>query len=201
VRAIGIVLSGTLVVLVVLGVLTAAREGGLLLRVGGGAASFVVDSLILVVIAWFLPRRTSSWLDLLPGSVLGGAALLVIHLFLSYYLPQRIDGASALYGGLGAVVAILFGLFLFAQVLVGSAFVNTVWYDRREILAGRPWVTTPERLPGWLRRMPDRMGDWRENVEDVPDRFADRWHRRRGDPPTDTPEPAEPRPADEDPRR
>ncbi len=56
------------------------------------------------------------------------------------------------YGGLGVAIAILFYMFLIGYMLVGTAFVNSVWTDRAEIIAGRPWVLDPDGLPRWLRR-------------------------------------------------
>ena len=133
-KAIPLTVLASLGVLVVMGLLASLSRSGFLLQLAGALGTFCLNVAFLVAIAWLLPRRVTSWTGLLPGAFVGGCAFAALTLVTTYYLPDRVRGASQLYGTLGASVATLFMIFLFAQVLVGAAFVNAVWHDRQDVL-------------------------------------------------------------------
>jgi uncharacterized BrkB/YihY/UPF0761 family membrane protein len=180
VAAVGKFMVSTAVVLVILLLITAAREHGPLLRAGAAAVSFVVYTVIALAIAWVLPRRPSSLLGLLPGSLLVAAGILVLHLFAQYYLPYRIADSSQVYGTLGVVFAVLFYLWCIASLIVLSALVNSVWHDRADILAGRPMIADPDRLPPRLRRLGERAGAWTARAGGAASEVERRVQRRFG---------------------
>lgn len=135
-KAVPMTVVASLGTLVLVGLLASLSRSGLVLQLAGGIGTFVLNVAFLVAIGWLLPHRATSWTGLFPGALAGGCSFAALALVTEYYLPGRAEGASELYGTLGAAVATLFMLFLFAQVLVGAAFVDAVWHDRREILAG-----------------------------------------------------------------
>ena len=92
-----------------------------------------------------LPDRRSYWTDLVPGAVLFGVALAVMHALSRLYLPARFQHSSALYGSLGIAAAMLVWLLLFGQIVVWSAIVNSVWHDYRA--ARRPGGKGPAVEP------------------------------------------------------
>jgi uncharacterized BrkB/YihY/UPF0761 family membrane protein len=165
-------------VLLVLLLLTAARDHGPLLRAGAAAVSLAVYTLIALAIAWVLPRRPSSLIELVPGSLLVGGGVVVLHLVAQYYLPRRISDSSHVYGTLGTVFAILFYLWCVATLLVVSALANSVWRDRADILDGRPMIADPERLSPRLRRMLSRAGVWSARAGDAATSVEARVRRR-----------------------
>jgi uncharacterized BrkB/YihY/UPF0761 family membrane protein len=78
-----------------------------------------------------LPDRRSDWTDLIPGALVFGLGLALMHLVSRIYLPARFEHSSALYGSLGIAAAMLVWLLLFGQLVVWSAIVNAVWHDFR----------------------------------------------------------------------
>jgi uncharacterized BrkB/YihY/UPF0761 family membrane protein len=78
-----------------------------------------------------LPDRRTDWTDLVPGALLFGLGLALMHLVSRVYLPARFEHSSALYGSLGIAAAMLVWLLLFGQLVVWSAIVSSVWHDYR----------------------------------------------------------------------
>ncbi|HEX5970241.1 MAG TPA: YhjD/YihY/BrkB family envelope integrity protein [Intrasporangium sp.] len=102
--------------------------GGFLLTILSQAA---LAGACWLAVMWRLPDRRSHWTDLVPGAVLLGVGLALMHLVSRVYLPARFEHSSALYGSLGIAAAILVWLLLFGQLVVWSAIVNVVWFDFR----------------------------------------------------------------------
>jgi uncharacterized BrkB/YihY/UPF0761 family membrane protein len=167
VPAVGKFLASTLVLLLVLLAITAARQHGVVLRVGAAAGSFVVYAAIALAITWVLPRRSSSFVDLLPGTLVVATGASVLHFVAQYYLPHRVSESSQVYGTFGTVLAVLFYLWCIAMLLVGDALVNSVWTDRDAILAGRPMIADPDRISPRLRRVLYRLGAWSSRAGDA----------------------------------
>jgi uncharacterized BrkB/YihY/UPF0761 family membrane protein len=151
-RQVAYTILSALAIAVVYGAISGLQRQGPFFALAGAAGSFAVTAAGLWLVCWLMPRRTDRWLDLVPGPVLGALGISLVNLFVSVYLPERISSASALYGALGAAVAVLFYMLLIAYTLVGMALVNAVWADRAEIIAGRPWVVDPDALPRWTQK-------------------------------------------------
>ncbi|MGW5241648.1 YihY/virulence factor BrkB family protein [Monashia sp. NPDC004114] len=101
--------------------------------------SVVLSALVQALVAgacWFavmrqLPDRRSHWTDLVPGALVFGVGLALMHAVSRLYLPARFEHSSALYGSLGIAAAMLVWLLLFGQLVVWSAIVSSVWHDYR----------------------------------------------------------------------
>ena len=79
-----------------------------------------------------LPRpEGTGWRDLLPGALLVGFGITAIHVFVVYYLSDKLERSPQLYGVLGASTVVLLGLFLIARVAVASMFLNATIKRRR----------------------------------------------------------------------
>ena len=126
---------GLLVILAAVALRQWLSRSGVVLTISSEVLNAFIDGLVLLGLSWVLPRRTTSLLDLAPGALLGGVGLAALHIATLVYFPTKIERASALYGTLGIALVALLYLFLVGQVLVASAIANTVWFDRREILA------------------------------------------------------------------
>jgi uncharacterized BrkB/YihY/UPF0761 family membrane protein len=101
----------------------------------GIAVSFLVQ-VVLSASAWMvislrLPDRRRSWRDLVPGCLLFGIGLSLLHLVGRIYLPPRFEHSSELYGSLGVAAVILAWLLIVGHLTVVSALVNRVWFDYR----------------------------------------------------------------------
>jgi len=100
--------------------------GGLLLGVALQGAA-VAGTWLLV--CQRLPDRRTSWIDLLPGCLLFGFGLAILHLVSRIYIPPRLAHSSELYGSLGIAAVILAWLLIVGQVIVSAALINSVWAE------------------------------------------------------------------------
>ena len=101
----------------------------------GIVVSFLVQialsAAVWMVISLRLPDRRRSWTDLVPGCLLFGLGLSLMHLVGRVYLPARFEHSSELYGSLGVAAVMLVWLLLLGHLTVVSALVNRVWLDYR----------------------------------------------------------------------
>jgi uncharacterized BrkB/YihY/UPF0761 family membrane protein len=101
----------------------------------------VVVILLLVVVwaglwwlaSWLLPHGDAPPIYLLPGAVLVGVGVQVLYAIEVIYLNRRITTASALYGSLGAAATLLLATYLVSRLLMGSAVVNAVLWERHAL--------------------------------------------------------------------
>jgi membrane protein len=124
--------------------------------VGGGAAfaaSFAVTAVLNFLPAAFAPlslvvglglsmglflwtakvlcNRDVGWRPLLPGALLGAIGLEVLKVVGGIYVPKAVASSSALFGSIGIVFAILAWLLFFGRLVVYSAALNVVLWERR----------------------------------------------------------------------
>ncbi len=125
-------LVGASVVLTVGGGLT-----WLVNRLPGFLAPLAILGAVAVNIALFLwsekvlPNRDVGWRALIPGAVIAGVGLEILKAVGAFWVPRLVASSSALYGSLGIVFAILAWLLIFSRLLLYSAVVNVVLYERR----------------------------------------------------------------------
>lgn len=92
----------------------------------GAGVSFVLFLWTLTA----LSNRDVGWRAFVPGAVVGAIGLEILKAIGSFYVPRLVESSSALYGSIGTVFAILAWLFLFGRLLVLSAAVNVVVWER-----------------------------------------------------------------------
>lgn len=100
----------------------------------GGLVLAIASQVVVATAAWFvvslrLPDARTAWHDLLPGCVLFGVSISVLHALSRIYLPYRVEHSSELYGALGIAGVILAWLLIIGQVIVASAMANVVWTE------------------------------------------------------------------------
>ena len=93
---------------------------------------------LYALLGWFvlrvLPRpRGTSAVDLLPGALLIGVGVQVLHLISAFYLVNRISSSSQLYGALGAAATLLLWGYLLARVLIGASTLNHTLFRYRDV--------------------------------------------------------------------
>ncbi|MDQ1436820.1 MAG: rane protein [Acidimicrobiaceae bacterium] len=96
----------------------------------------IVFTLATNVVLWLwtaklLPNRDVGWRPLLPGAILGGVGLEILKIVGRFYVPHLIASASAVYGSIGIVFAVLAWLFFFGRLIVYSACLNVVLWEER----------------------------------------------------------------------
>ena len=129
-------LAGLLVVL--------ALPGSVSGLVGSGVVDVLVEVLTYLAvlvggIAFFLavfrfltPQSPLSWRDHLPGAVMATVGWLLLQWVGSLYVDRVVARSSALYGALGAVFGLLAFLYAAAYVLLLSAELSQVVWERRK---------------------------------------------------------------------
>jgi len=126
-RLLGLILA----LLVASAVASAIREWS----PGIGVLSTLLVSLpyaaIWLLVALQLPHRTAPVRALLPGALLFGIGLELLHAAAAYVLVPYAATKEGTYGALGAAAALLFGLFLFSRLIVAAAVVDATLWERR----------------------------------------------------------------------
>jgi membrane protein len=99
------------------------------LAVIGPAAALAVDVALWLWTMKVLTNRNLRWRAYLPGAILGAIGLGVLKALGSIYVPRAVASASALYGSLGVLFAILAWLLFFGRLAVYAAVVNVVSWE------------------------------------------------------------------------
>jgi uncharacterized membrane protein len=101
------------------------------LGIGSTVGTAALFAGLWLLVSWLLPHGDAPWWALVPGAVVGGAGVLGMHLFTVYYLANKIESASQMYGSLGTAAAVLLWLSVFARLMIIGAGLNaTLWHRR-----------------------------------------------------------------------
>ena len=84
-----------------------------------------------LLISLQLPHRGSDWKALVPGALLCGAGVEVLHVFTAYVLEPYAVAKEGTYGAMGAAAALLLGLFLLSRLIVAGVVLNATLWERR----------------------------------------------------------------------
>lgn len=125
---------GIALICVGIGVRQWLTRRGLLLEWFGVLVAILINSLTLLGLFWILPRRTTAWTDLLPGAIAAALGFLGLNIASAVYFTDKLHKSSEVYGALGVAVTTLLYLFFIGQIVVVATIVNTIWFDREEIL-------------------------------------------------------------------
>jgi uncharacterized BrkB/YihY/UPF0761 family membrane protein len=104
-----------------------------------GALGFLGTILLLpaYAAAWIaiskrLPHPDIPWTALIPGALLVAVGAQVIHVVTVYYLSPKISRSSEVYGPLGLAAVLLLWIYIISRLVVGSAELNAVIWNRRK---------------------------------------------------------------------
>ncbi len=78
-----------------------------------------------------LGTRDVGWKALVPGAVVGALGLEILKYIGGFYVPRAVASASALYGAIGVVFAILAWLLFFGRLVVYAAVVNVIRWEEQ----------------------------------------------------------------------
>jgi membrane protein len=131
-KAVGLVwLGGAAVVFV-----AAAAVTTLLRWLPGYVAPLgIVVALFVNFVLWVwtskvLPNTRIPWRAVLPGALFAAIGLEVLKAVGAFYVPKMVASSSQLYGTLGVVFALLAWLFFFGRLIIYSAVVNVVLWEK-----------------------------------------------------------------------
>jgi uncharacterized BrkB/YihY/UPF0761 family membrane protein len=106
----------------------------------GPGAAVTLGILAVFALAWLgmsllLPHLDVPWVRLIPGAICGAVGLQALHLFTVYYLADALTSSSELYGGLGAAASVLLWLYLLGRLVVTTAVLNAMLWERSQARA------------------------------------------------------------------
>jgi uncharacterized BrkB/YihY/UPF0761 family membrane protein len=131
-------------------------------------AVLAIYLVVAVVLASLLPRGTTDPGALLPGAAVVAVTLTALQLVSQFYLPDRFDRASQLYGAIGATIVTLGWFFISGRVLVLAMVLDAVVYERfgsiTGFVFGLPVLRLLPRKWAWFRRYFDLDDEVRERT-------------------------------------
>jgi uncharacterized BrkB/YihY/UPF0761 family membrane protein len=109
---------------------------------GSQSISLRVVALFLTIMvsgaAWFLaslwlPRDDSTWTAVLPGAVVVGLGVGLLHLLTISYVAHVVSRKSSLYGSIGIALALLLWTYFAGRLLTASIAANASLWKRRKV--------------------------------------------------------------------
>jgi uncharacterized BrkB/YihY/UPF0761 family membrane protein len=99
-----------------------------------GLSLILVWSGAWLFISWLLPHAKGvTPVDLMPGALLFGLVVWVMHLLTVFYFSRKVASASDTYGAIGAAIGILLALYLIGRAMSASAVLTaTLWERKRQ---------------------------------------------------------------------
>lgn len=94
------------------------------------AVGLVLDTLLFLWTFQRLANVNVGWRDHLPGAVVGAVGLGALKLVGAVFVPRLVASASALYGSIGVVFAVLAWFVLGSRLLMYAAAYNVVRFER-----------------------------------------------------------------------
>jgi uncharacterized BrkB/YihY/UPF0761 family membrane protein len=95
---------------------------------------------IWLLVSKRLPHGSAPWQALVPGALLFGLGVEVVHVVSVYFIAPYSLAKQGTYGALGLAAVLLLGLFFFSRLIVGAAIVNATLWERQ---AGRSAGSAP----------------------------------------------------------
>ena len=80
---------------------------------------------LVISMRFFVHPPDAGWRDLLPGALLVGVGVQILHFVTVYYITHLVSSKSETYGAIGAALAILFWAYLLGRMLSASAVLNS----------------------------------------------------------------------------
>ncbi|HXM53941.1 MAG TPA: YhjD/YihY/BrkB family envelope integrity protein [Candidatus Dormibacteraeota bacterium] len=83
-----------------------------------------------LLLSMLLPHAGAPWRALVPGALVVAIAFGAMHLVSSYYIPRKLSSTSQLYGALGVAATVMTWLFLACRLIVATAVLNALLWER-----------------------------------------------------------------------
>ena len=93
--------------------------------------TIVISAAAWFLASWWLPREKCEWWALLPGALIVGLGVGVLHLLTLTYVVHVISRKSALYGAIGIALALLLWTYFAGRLLTAAIAANaSLWKHR-----------------------------------------------------------------------
>lgn len=132
-RALGalVIIGGAfLVATIVSAIATFAFDIPGLERLAGVLVAVIVNTLMLLLVFKVLTVSDIGWRSLIPGALLGGAAMWLLQFLGGIYINSVVLGAGNVYGAFATALGLLVWLALVARIVLLAAEVNVVAQKR-----------------------------------------------------------------------
>jgi uncharacterized BrkB/YihY/UPF0761 family membrane protein len=96
-----------------------------------------------------LPHAQASWKSLLPGALFAAIAFQLLHGTIVYFLADKLEKSTSLYGALGVVTTLLFFMYLVGRIVVTAPILNSALYE--ELRGEEPTPDGPPETPSSSR--------------------------------------------------
>jgi uncharacterized BrkB/YihY/UPF0761 family membrane protein len=84
---------------------------------------------LVVSLKGFPHAEDAGWRAMVPGSVLVGVGLQLLHLFTVFWISRQVESKSETYGAIGVALALLFWAYLMGRVIIAGMSLNAaLWY-------------------------------------------------------------------------
>ena len=121
----------TLGAIVVGGATAWVRTRSSAMGLGATVVSVLLFAALWLVASMFLPHADAPWNALIPGAIVVGAGVQILHLITVYYISGKLKSSSQLYGALGSAAAVLLWMYFIGYIIVAAATVNATLWNRR----------------------------------------------------------------------
>ena len=179
--------AGALVLLVTVGLAISAligkvRTTSLLVGLLATVLFILIPVAAWIFVSWHMPRAPDMpWTALLPGAVVFGVGLEVLHLVTVYWIANQIEHKTDTYGAIGFALALLLWAYLLGRLITSAAVVNaTLWtrdVERRKARIAARTRRAPGGAARWFSRRRARGGGARSGR---PERTGPRGSGPRG---------------------
>ena len=109
-------------------------------------SSFVILTVIFLLLYHAVPRKPERWRHLLPGAVFASLSWLLFSWLFSLYISW--SGSYSIYGRLATLVLAMLWMYYVVYLLMIGAWLNEYLAELR-----RGKLADPPQLPGWALRM------------------------------------------------
>ena len=93
---------------------------------------------LVLSLRFFAHAPGAGWRDLLPGAILVGIGVQVVHFVTIYGITYLLESKSETYGAIGVALAILFWAYLLGRVFAAAAVLNAAAWQQRHTAPSPP---------------------------------------------------------------
>jgi uncharacterized BrkB/YihY/UPF0761 family membrane protein len=103
---------------------------------------------VWLFVSWHMPHAPDlPWTALVPGAVVFGLGLEILHLVTVYWIAREVEAKTDTYGAIGFALALLLWAYLLGRLITSSAVVNETLWSRYQQRRRSPHPPTPPAPP------------------------------------------------------